>query len=286
MSDGLGGFDLSTSVASMKLSEEPSLIDTFTEEISRELSGVFADVKVIALDVEGVDLSRAGRISIVQISTPGRCFLIDVLDKGPDDLVVCWLRSLLQSENILKVIHDSRMDSDALFHLLKIELVNVHDTSCWQAVIGTPDTSLNDTLRFYNLAPNIERDKSVYQRNHAFWATRPLTRQMLDWASGDVQFMFGLYQRQLEKVESIRNGAARARALTLEFLSRCRLANLSIVTVKNPGKFIGPRGSNIRGLQERTGTTIYGTGPWGSQKFMVFYNTEAELEVVTRAARS
>ena len=286
MSDGLGGFDLSTSVASMKLSDEPRLIDTFTEDISKELSRAFADVKVIALDLEGVDLSRAGRISIVQVSTPARCFLIDVLGKGPDDLVVSWLRSLLQNENILKVIHDSRMDSDALFHLLKIELVNVHDTSCWQAVIGLPNTSLNDILRFYKLTPNIERDKSVYQRNHAFWATRPLTRQMLDWASGDVQFMFDLYQRQLEKVESIRNGAARARALTLEFLSRCRLANLSIVTVKNPGKFIGPRGSNIRGLQERTGTTIYGTGPWGSQKFMVFYNTEAELEVVTRAARS
>jgi hypothetical protein len=286
MSGGLGGFDLSTSVASMKLSDEPRLIETFTEDISRELSGAFADVKVIALDLEGVDLSRAGRISIVQVSTPARCFLIDVLGKGPDDLVVCWLRSLLQSENILKVIHDSRMDSDALFHLLKIELVNVHDTSCWQAVIGIPDTSLNDTLRFHNLAPNIERDKSVYQRNHAFWATRPLTRQMLDWASGDVQFMFDLYQRQLEKVEFIRNGAARARALTLEFLSRCRLANLSIVTVKNPGKFIGPRGSNIRGLQERTGTTIYGIGPWGSQQFMVFHNTEAEKEAVTRAARS
>jgi len=286
MSGGLGGFDLSTSVASMKLSDEPRLIDTFTEDISRELSGAFADVKVIALDLEGVDLSRAGRISIVQVSTPAHCFLIDVLGKGPDDLVVCWLRSLLQSENILKVIHDSRMDSDALFHLLKIELVNVHDTSCWQAVIGNPDTSLNDTLRFYKLAPNIERDKSVYQRNHAFWATRPLTRQMLDWASGDVQFMFDLYQLQLEKIESIRNGAARARALTLEFLSRCRLANLSIVTVKNPGSFIGPRGSNIRELQERTGTTIYGTGPWGSKKFMVFHNTEGQKHAVTQAAKS
>ena len=146
MSGGLGGCDLSTSVASMKLSEEPRLIDTFTEDISRELSGAFADVKVMALDLEGVDLSRAGRISIVQVSTPARCFLIDVLGKGPDDLVVSWLRSLLQSENILKVIHDSRMDSDALFNLLKIELVNVHDTSCWQAVIGLPNTSLNDIL--------------------------------------------------------------------------------------------------------------------------------------------
>ena len=93
------------------------------------------------------------------------------------------------------------------------------------------------------------------------------------------------HQRRIEKIGSIRNGAARARALTLEFLSRYRLSNLSIVTVKNPGIFIGPCGSNIRGLQERTGTTIYGTGPWGSKKFMVFYNTETELVVVTQAAR-
>jgi len=266
--------------------DEPRLIDTFTEDISRELSGAFADVKVIALDLEGVDLSRAGRISIVQVSTPARCFLIDVLGKGPDDLVVSWLRSLLQSENILKVIHDSRMDSDALFHLLKIELVNVHDTSCWQAVIGLPNTSLNDVLRFYKLTPNIERDKSVYQRNHAFWATRPLTRQMLAWASGDVQFMFDLYQRQLQKVESIPNGVSRARALTLEFLSRCRSAKFSFVTVKNPGIFLGLRGSNLRALQERTCTTIYNRGPRTTKQFMVFYNTETDLAVVTRAASS
>jgi hypothetical protein len=88
--------------------------------------------------------------------------------------------------------------------------------------------------------------------------------------------MFDLYQRQFQKVESIPNGVSRARALTLEFLSRCRSAKVSFVTVKNPGIFLGLRGSNLRALQERTCTTILNRGPRTGKQFMVFYNTETD----------
>ncbi len=88
--------------------------------------------------------------------------------------------------------------------------------------------------------------------------------------------MFDLYQRQLQKVESNLNGVSRAKALTLEFLSRCRSAKVSFVTVKNPGIFLELRGSNLRALQRRTCTTIYNRGPQASKKFMVFYNTETD----------
>lgn len=50
----------------------------------------------------------------------------------------------------------------------------------------------------YNCKQNIERDRNVYKINPAFWATRPMTKYMIDWASGDVFSLFDLRIKQLE----------------------------------------------------------------------------------------
>ena len=174
-------------LSSMSLAAPPRVVDTMNEDIAQELAGAFTNVTTIAVDTEGVNLSRQGRISIVQVATSDCCFLVDVLDKSHDDSLVIWLRGLLEDPSIVKIIHDCRMDSDALFHLLRINLVNVHDTSCWHAAIThNSDSNLNTMLMHYRLQPNVFRDKSVYKSNPSFWALRPLTSQMIQWASGDV----------------------------------------------------------------------------------------------------
>ena len=38
---------------------------------------------------------------------------------------------------------------------------------------------------------------SVYNMNKVFWTTRPLTLQMLAWASGDLTSLFFLYESVL-----------------------------------------------------------------------------------------
>jgi len=169
---------------------KPQIINALTDKVAMELNEVFSGANLVALDLEGVDLGRTGQISIVQLSTPTSCcYLIDILNaKGRDDPLILWLRTLLEDASVTKIIHDCRMDSDALFHLFEIELVNVHDTSCFHhAISGIVNVNLNDTLRHNKLRPNVVRDGSVYRTNHAFWATRPLTSTMIEWASGDVQ---------------------------------------------------------------------------------------------------
>lgn len=114
------------------------------------LTKAFEGVKLVALDCEGVDLMRhPGKLSIVQIATesPSHCFLLDVLDKDESDPLVTWLRRVLEDDSIEKIIHDCRMDSDALMHNVKIKLANVHDTSCWNAAItGIDNEALNTVL--------------------------------------------------------------------------------------------------------------------------------------------
>lgn len=50
------------------------------------------------------------------------------------------------------------------------------------------------------------------------------------------------------------------------------------------GRFIGPRGQNIRALQDRTDTIIYGHGEKNGNEFVVYYKSDMALKKVLRAA--
>lgn len=266
-----------------------SVISQLSQEAERQLSNAFGSpgkytVKKVALDAEGVDLSRLGRSSIVQIATLEKCFILDVLDKHSDDPLIGWLRGLLEDEGVIKVIHDCKMDSDALWHHLNIRLANVHDTSCWHHVItGRPDMNLNDTLNQMGLQPNATRDKGVYDRNHAFWATRPMTPQMIEWASGDLESLFALQEQQLTRASD--QDAHKANQNSKRNLDMAREAKVDTFRItSNVGRFIGSRGSSIRSLQSDTNTLIYGKGKRGDNFFMVYYYDESSRQSVLRKA--
>ena len=242
--------------------------------LSPELESAFLDVPVVALDIEGVDLGRDGVISLVQLATPEKCFLLDMLPV-PDAPLVNWLRCILESKSVLKIIHDSRMDSDALKHHLGIELANVHDTSAWHS---SRDQGLNSVLMSNGLKPNVQRDSSVYADNHAFWATRPLTSRMIEWASGDVALMFDLYREQKKKA------SISGDELSERYLDMARVMKTKFITVRNIGAFIGRSGCNIRSLQNRTNTLIYPHGERGRKQFLVYYADESSLSEVLVSA--
>ena len=71
--------------------------------------------------------SRKGEISLIQLSTPEECFLLDVQGKTPKDPVVEFAKEILEDENVCKIVHDVRGESDALITVLGIKLRNVHD---------------------------------------------------------------------------------------------------------------------------------------------------------------
>ena len=83
---------------------------------------------LLGVDCEGVNFGRRGEISIIQIGTPTEIFLLDVQDKPRPSPVVALAKEFLEDSTVCKVIHDCKTDSEALWHLLGIELKNVHDT--------------------------------------------------------------------------------------------------------------------------------------------------------------
>ena len=200
-----------------------------------------------------MDLSREGIISIVQIATRKHCFILDVLGKGVDDPLVVWLREVLEDDSVTKIIHDCRMDSDALHHNLNIRHSKVHDTSCWHFVItGLEDQNLNNTLTQNGLQPNMVRKSDDYKTNRAFWATRPLTALMLEWAEGDLRALFQLQDKQLKKVAVMPASAQATQELKANMASQehcdfARSASIdSFYIHSNVGRFIGKGGSSIR----------------------------------------
>ncbi len=59
---------------------------------------------LLALDCEGVELSRAGNVCIVQIATPSHCYLFDVLGLDRNSKVVLYVKRILEDPNIVKII--------------------------------------------------------------------------------------------------------------------------------------------------------------------------------------
>jgi hypothetical protein len=253
--------------------------------MSEELVDAFASANTIALDAEGVELGRFGSITIVQIATASQCFLLDVLDLSKEDPLVCWLRRLLENSSIVKVIHDCRKDSDALCVHLGIKLTCVHDTQCWhKAITGTEaNKSLNDTLQANRIQTNAFRDCSIYDQNPTFWASRPITDEMIRWASGDVTSMLELYATQLDCAHGME---AIGQALSEHNIVALREARTDFVVVRNPGRFIGRRGENLRRLELRTDTQIYGKGPKSDRRFIVYYHSRNGLNTVRQHANN
>jgi hypothetical protein len=255
-----------------------------TTKLSRELTKAFEDTEVVALDVEGVDHGRNGNISLVQLAvSPNKCFLLDLLNKTKDDPLVNWLRVILDSKDIVKIVHDCRMDADAFRYQLEIELSNVHDTSCWHYTItGSEWDGLNRVLSVNGIKENANHDNSVYKKDHTFWATRPLTAQMIERAVGDVTRMFELRASQTSK--SSPKIDMEAKALSDAYLNAARTANVEYAVVENSSKDVPAPKFNIFGLRKWTNTLIYPHGDRTKGIYMVYYHHKWALDRVRRAA--
>ena len=264
--------------------ENVTIVKNMTATDVAALDAVFSDVNELATDAEGVDLSRKGDLSLVSIATRQHCYTFDILDCTLQDPMVHFLRKLLEDDSKTKIIHDCRMDSDALEHIAQIRLANVHDTSCFHTVLTDEnEISLNNLLAYHKIEVNAVRDRNVYKENHAWWKVRPLTNKMIEWTSNDVLKLFGVYD--LQKQLAVDMGKMPA---CLEMCEKYRTfavnARVAEIHVKNVGRFMGDQSSNIKALRKRTNTCIYSIGPRHKNKFLVYYTDANSLQEVKKAA--
>ena len=250
---------------------------------AREALGCLKASKVLALDVEGIDLGRFGAVSLVQLATRARTFVFDLLGRSPTDPLVQFLRTVLENAGTVKVVQDCRMDSDALRHCLGIELRNVHDTACWHAALtGEHEVGLHALLQHNRLPVDRAPRCNVYAHNHAFWGARPLTGAMLERAANDVAQLVCVYEAQLAAADAAQ--AARAGAASAAAVDWARAAQACWVTVRRQREFVGCSSSKVKALRARTRTLMYHRGDRAQNKWVVYYDTDAQLAAVRAAA--
>ncbi|XP_053384886.1 uncharacterized protein LOC123537646 [Mercenaria mercenaria] len=159
--------------------------------------------KVISLDAEGVQLGKHGPLTLLQIGTlDGSVYLFDVMiNENKQDkkfFTETGLDTILTSTRIVKVIQSCSGDSAALYHQFGIRLENVFDTQVAHLVIEEDKgrklptrEKLVDICRLYSKNAEVYEGKADVKLEWSkiagnYWAKRPMTKEMIDYASGDV----------------------------------------------------------------------------------------------------
>jgi exonuclease 3'-5' domain-containing protein 1 len=172
------------------------------EELEKALQ-LIGQSHLIAVDCEGLNMSRAGELCMVQVATADQVYLFDVISLG-DKLFSKGLKRILERTIPTKVFYDCRKDSDILYHQFGVKLKGVLDAALtevyfrWNNNMGVPrflkgykrsvETYLMITdPRFYQLKDQICNQMTV--EGSSLWKERPLSKDALEYAAYDVKYL-------------------------------------------------------------------------------------------------
>ncbi|KAI0155257.1 ribonuclease H-like domain-containing protein [Xylariaceae sp. FL1272] len=170
------------------------------------------------LDLEGVNLSRHGTVSILQIydRTQNVTYLVDIYTLGNKAFTTKGnhshetLKSILESPSIPKVFFDVRRDSDALYAHFNVDLKGIHDLQLMELATTTRrcsyvrglaacidcdlDLSQNEKLEFLD---NKNKGKALFapEKGGSFevFNERPLSNDIYSYCVSDVHYMARLW---------------------------------------------------------------------------------------------
>ncbi|TGJ84814.1 hypothetical protein E0Z10_g3982 [Xylaria hypoxylon] len=137
-----------------------------------KLSGLPSMPPSIYIDLEGVNLSRHGTISILQIHvrTTSQNYLLDIKTLGkaafltPGTRTLSTLKSILESSSIPKVFFDVRRDSDALYSHYGIQLQGIQDLQLMELATRTHGRTFISGLK-----KCIEKDMPMTSTEKRHW---------------------------------------------------------------------------------------------------------------------
>lgn len=161
----------------------------------------------LAVDCEGVRLSRTGRLCTVQVASATRAYVFDLV--AAPDVLRPGVAGLLADAAVVKVFHDCRHDAEALAHQAGVWVAGVRDTQVAfelsRLAAGRPrplPVSLATLLRLHAAgaagggaagAALKARITARYAATPDLWAVRPLDADALTYATNDVVHLVGIH---------------------------------------------------------------------------------------------
>jgi len=222
-----------------------------TEAALLQAVGRLSKEVILFLDCEGADLSKGswlngalqveagingihGRLCLIQIGTAsGEVYAIDIFELGLRAFDL-GLRQLLENPAIMKVAHDFRQDSDALWHQFMVSPKNLFDTQlcdvlirrlkgmrttyvCGSAKLATNHGIEAQTIPGYGLLTQ-ERKLEIHERfaqDRHLWERRPLPEDMVIYAKADVLPLPSLHRALFRDLVALVGDEAAASRLVL-----------------------------------------------------------------------
>jgi len=192
--------------AALPYVQDFSFIDTVSD-CRAAASSLMKEVE-IGVDLEGVDVGRCGKISLVQVSTHAGCvFLFDITSIGSAAFEAGGLQELFQSAEVRKVIFDGRADNDALYHLFGTMMERAYDVQILHALkySSSDDRFVKGFQKCLHASgilnpAEIRRAKALKEQgkklyapemggSYYVWEQRPLPQILIDYAVADVQHL-------------------------------------------------------------------------------------------------
>ncbi len=168
----------------------------------------------VAVDVEGENLSRDGRIAMVQLTWGNDVYLVDV-HALQSKAFTLGLKQLLEDEKVVKVFCDPRNDSDALFHQFNVRMKNVFcvqlaDVLYRRCTLGKRVNYVYGLVRlvesYCKLTPTAAHENEAIKEKGArlmfpdrggsynVLFERPLHPDVEKYAANDVEYMLEVYR--------------------------------------------------------------------------------------------
>ena len=184
---------------------------------------------MIAVDLEGANLSRTGAISLVTVATATTVYAFDVVELG-HQAFTHGLNDVLTAPHILKLMYDCRTDCDALKYQFGAHI--------------DPICDLQVTSMMYHLGPGKRNYllgmKKAFEKFNVFdaaasslkdrvgkltfdnlggdpnlWLARPLNRDLLDYSVADVKYFFVVLQQSASYAKAGHVAGTRRRDRTI-----------------------------------------------------------------------
>ena len=202
-------------------------------EDEEKIADVISKIKShenIAVDCEGVHLSRTGTLTVVSVACKEQAFIFDIKKLGTKPFQQ-GLQEVLESDTPKKLMFDCRNDSDALWHQFQVKLNGVLDIQLMEILYreNKGEFDINDVEKRFVQAIDRRRGGGVekgrpiclhglkkviaeHLKNKEYlsakssvmhdscrfkhvWDKRPLTKTLLRYASSDVLSLFPLFEK-------------------------------------------------------------------------------------------
>ena len=158
------------------------------------LSSKLEDISEIGLDTEFIRESTYRPIlALIQISLPnGEIYLIDPIAINRRDLI----SNIISSSNLIKIIHSSKQDIEALYSYTNTYPINIFDTQIASNFIFENSNAGYSTLVKNLCGCNIK--EGSWRTN---WLERPLSNKKIEYAADDVRYLIQLKSSLIERLK-------------------------------------------------------------------------------------